>query len=656
MNLDYFLNGLSVPAPDNWQAIEFELSFESSEGFASLSTNPFIWSGENAKKINAYISQVGGRGVYVGYGFQIKACTGLTLFNGMLDLSSSDTLIECDRIVAPAIELGRIDWVRDTANSFDYSILGDTTYTGLGKINKSDYVPVPYVISAIPDYFQVMILSLTIAQIVREIYVVSKELSQLVAEVQGHVAGVSTVVGIPSSSPALGATIIKLIFFIIYVILMIILFAILLIQLINNLVQPIKYKLGMRVRTLFERGCERLGMNFSSTLLTTTPYKDLVIIPRKVARASNLKKNRDFFSNVVKGFNGATLQRDYDDAANPSAFGYFEGSFGDLVVAMSDYFNAQVRIIGNTVHFESVNYWNNPGNMTIPVIKTDSLNLNAPDPHSTNASELASNYFISYAQDGTEFNTYDQYDGTQAQASFELINKPVDMRYSLLKNKVIKRFIFASAKRKESLTIVETVLKPLLDMFDFFQAAMIGTFNAIINPINTYLSYANTLTTVTIPLIPVLPPAKPFAVSERLGMMLLEKDMFSVPKILLIENKHITRPGLTGGMNKVSPQNLALTSAEYLLKTFHATSFIRNTFVTPEDHNQYSIYKGKTIPLCCGDYLKVRDKNFLKDQKGKFARIDSLKWNPHNETAVIDYRVKEKFTTNVSAKIIVDGQ
>jgi hypothetical protein len=284
-------------------------------------------------------------------------------------------------------------------------------------------------------------------------------------------------------------------------------------------------------------------------------------------------------------------------------------------------------------------------------VRSSDLNFNAPEPYTTNASELASNYFISYSQDATDLNTYDDYEGTSAQ----MILTPIaisDKKNLLLKNLTEKRFRFALAKRKEELTLPERVIQPAYDLM----AVIFGDIAKSIDTINNTLGKSES---AGLPNIPSF-------FETRIGMMLLSTDFIGVPKFF------IWNPST----RRIHKDNKVTTSAANMMAKFHSADFpikgtgtivfphkikssdtlIKKQITFTKKGNQWLIYKNKTVPLCCENFLKHMENNFAKTEDGKDIKLLSEKWNPFDEKAVIDYATRVQYITNLKETYIIDGR
>jgi hypothetical protein len=133
------------------------------------------------------------------------------------------------------------------------------------------------------------------------------------------------------------------------------------------------------------------------------------------------------------------------------------------------------------------------------------------------------------------------------------------------------------------------------------------------------------------------------SIENRLGMLMMENDFISTPKILLINEAN-------DSLNtKLSSDNQSVLNSVYLYNNYHfIDSFDSKIY---DKTNQYKVYEVDNVPFCYDDYIKVKNNNKLRDGE-KEGLIDSLSWNIFNQTANIKYRINEIYTNNLYTKII----
>lgn len=605
MELNFYLNYNKIPAPRNWKELTIELNFDKGNPSLFLSATSFEFTGVTAGVINQWVASgtTNGVGIYEGIPFRVEVCdTNEVVLDGILDLVSPDAEYTCDIVTIPIKERAKIDWVNDVADSFSFAYLASNSYNGAGKILLTDYKAIPYCISAIPNYTQALIIGISV-------YVMAKELAEAVDKIIGIIAqsagdAVTAAASGGIYAATLAATIARVILLLAYFTVLVIAIAKLLQELVDNIVQKKKYKYGMYVKDLFGKACSHLGLQFSSTILLNYPYEKLTIIPQKIIIPT---------PNVFP----PTFIKDPDETQTQSyAYGYYDGTFGDLIRAMVDYFDGEVRVVGNTLHFEQKAFWQNQAAYTLPNIKTSTL------PNGFNADELASNLFLTYALDDSDLNTYDEYAGTNAQIIVQP-NSYSDKKNILLKHLKETRIPFALGKRKQNLTFIEDKLNDIIN-------TGAGAINKITDLINTATSVFTS--GIQIPAIPTN------VFNNRIGWLKLSSDFIGMNKLVML-----------AADNSISYATKTYLDAGHIMTTFHAEQLATRG-------NQYYTYKNREIPMCCEDFKKIKGNNIITTFDKHKGRIDSLKWNLYKETATIDYRVKRNFTNNLNETLILDGK
>lgn len=628
----------------NWRDLEIEVNFEDETGQGTVKSGSLEFVGALAEKIHTWNEQGmnGGAGIFEAPPFRIEVCgAGNVIFDGGINVAACETSYECDKITA-ALRTQTIDFLNDRASSFRFEYLTTLPAGSPGRIIQTDYILVPYVINSIPDHLSVMISGISLFTLSRELKYVITEISKAIKELIGHVVAAitsfvppTTIVGVALAVGLVLVDIVKIILLIAYLIFIIKAIIQLILMIFDNIIQRVKYKKGMRVVDSFRKASAYLGFDFSSTLLSLPPHNNELIIPRKSALLTDKKINLT----TLLGF--PQKNKDFDDNVNLKSTGFFEGTFADLIVLYEDRFNAEIIIIGNTLHFETKGYFAKLASYTLPNIQRKNA-----DPHTTNACELTANYHIIHALDDMDSNTYDQYSGTEAYMALSPIaisNK----KNILLKGITEKRLNMALGKRKTELTAVETLFS------NIYTTLFGGGINPIISQlIRIIKQQLKAISTVsgggTVPKFNLLNfPANPFA--ARIGMLSLSSDFIGIQKVLIIDST-----------DRLISTNDYLTSAKYLMDKFHFTNFavriVDSDKNIKNDHDQWLIYTDKEVPFCCDDYEKVLNNNYCKTYDQKTAKIKSLVWNPYKSTARITYRVKEQYTKNLTNTYVIDGK
>jgi len=129
----------------------------------SLPVNKWRFANKDAHSINAYIDS---GFIFEGLPFNIVLADGsnvITLEN-YLDLVD-DAIISCSDVEANSKEKQRIDWLNEVADGFTFDYLHKET----NLLPSSLFVPVPYVINAIPNNRDIFLAGLSVFVVVNEL-------------------------------------------------------------------------------------------------------------------------------------------------------------------------------------------------------------------------------------------------------------------------------------------------------------------------------------------------------------------------------------------------------------------------------------------------------------------------------------------------------
>jgi hypothetical protein len=673
-----------VDPPFNWQELLLELSFENNSPSSVINSTKLIWKAENADFINEWVKGglTGNVGIFEGIPLRVRVCgTQELVFDGIIDLTDSETKFTCD-IIECKIRDNRMDMVSQLMDSISFAFLATPVANGgAGIINASpqqyggDYVVIPYQRNDVPDGLAFFSTALAIYNVAEKTY-------QITNQLVGIITAISTLSALtPVSATALILAITELVFYIIYIALMILVIIALLKCAFNYLVSPVLNKFGMYALTLFQRACQYFNIGFSSSIFQNTAMNQLVIMPSKQAWANNQTFIRTIMNNIAGG--GTVNQRmQYDDLYNWQnggyAYGYYDGTCGDFIRAMEDVFNAKAKIILNNagqpvLHFERWDYIYDLANYQLPNISDQTpfnsegvFNSNgvSQSAFKTNSSDIYSNYYVKYALDDTDYNTYEYYEGNVCYCT----NKPIvinDRQKVTLQNLKEINLRFAHAYRKDQNTATEQALKPL------WQAAsvIVNTFVGIASGVNWVLNLFNPgqpLPTVGNGGLQYMPAQPPFAQS---GHLLLSQNTTGIPKMFIagwqttINNYFDFQSQPAIGVT-VNVNNKDLIGAKALMKNFHFSNLPQTVYPgapystqaagTPY-YNQWLVYENQEIPVCCEEYNQIKNNNIIKTYYGKPARVNSLRWNMFKGMGEIDYRVNIPYTKNLQTTYVIDG-
>lgn len=613
----YYIKNKEIKAPFNHKELSIDINFDRDSPDARLSTNKWRFVDDSAQEIyDIYQAGLtGGEGIFEGIPFDIVVSDGVSSdkFEMYLDLAQDDTQLWCFNVECDSQPKGQIEWLNGIADSFTFEYLClKTSY-----LPRSKFVPIPYIINTVPNYREVFISGLSVTFITLEI---QRNISEL--------SGLSGSLANPFSAPS---DLIKAIFLILYIITMLIALVKLISDILDLIIQPVKYHMGAYIKTQIEAACAYLGLTFKSTIFDDPRWSKLFILPRKLDNPVSSLDNR------ILGF----------ISPQPSSQnGYFEGTFGDLLRAMKVFFKGKVLVSNGVLTFEREDKVTSGATYIIPDILNETFG--------TNASELNSNYTIEFAYDINDKNTVNEYKGTTVQ----VITTPkfiTNKDMVLIKNISQNQIPFALAKRKETLTGPEKIVKAFLDIASGLVNGLVAVANFIIKGINAITKAINSLKKV-LKLIGIniklsIPAVKPIPkidfgkiINDRIGMLLLENDVVSTPRIFLVTESSTPR------QTDISTDNKTLVNAKYLWDNFHyIDSFVPSAY--KPDANQWIRKRVENVPFCYEDFLLVKNGNKIIDPNGVIVKIESLNWNIWNQTASIEYRINKLYTNNLKIDI-----
>jgi len=439
----HLIDGQDFGEPSNWQELTITIDWlnqRESGGVPNLTNLSF--KAEACKYLNErFLNGLnGGPGIFEGVPYDIEVGrigNPAFVFQGYLDGTNDLTVFGKEEITVGLNKRQGEDWLNDVADGFSFAFLAEQ-----GIITSSDYIKVPYVINYVPDGTQLVLLSISIYLMTKELLENIKRITDLI----NAVTNASTpVVGIGGAIP--GPVIawdigdfINVTLTAIANLVLIIGITVAIINLIEEvflqLLPPRRFHLGMTERRLFERACQHLGMNFVSQTITDL---DTVHIPRKDRKGGERGET---------GF-----------PANDGPI-YL---FGDFIRVMRQKYNADYRIVNGTFFFERIDAFEIPSEYNIPDFFNDQERL--LDSVVFNTDEIISNYNIVYNFDVQDQNTLDDQTGR----IFQAITRPnIIQNEDLvnLKNLAQIQVPFSLGKDKQELTGVEEVASVLGGIVD----------------------------------------------------------------------------------------------------------------------------------------------------------------------------------------------
>lgn len=628
MKVRYFLYGIEINEPNNHEELEIEVNYDKDGNKTSASINNWEFGVNDPKNsldavrlLNKQITEglTGGVGVTEGAPFKItvdnERGTEYTIFDGYIDLWNGSVL--CDKITAPAVEQGQIDWLNDVADSISYEYLYKQ-----GAFTSDYYISVPYCKNK--KYGNEIDTIVTIISL----FVLTNELKRAIKDVSKD--------GATASNPFAFTAIIALTIEILYIAALLVAIARLIIDIYNLIVQPVKYHNAMYAKDLVEIGLTHFGLKFESSILKQPPFNKMAILPEKY----NIKEGNTGFFDYVAGL----LTPDKNER-----MGYYRGTVGELLRSLKLMFNAKIIIQDGVLYFEKQNFEIKQAKYVALDIKDVSYRFNKED--------FNSNTVITFSVDYDDKNTVQKFEGT----AYQIIQSPVAVTNTKMKlTKGLNQVVipFSLAKRKTELTYAEEVLNVIFKVVGETLSILIDVVNAIISVLNDVIDFINDIIDALdwigieidarIPDIPTIPDPKiQRLIESRIGMVVLESDYVSTPKVLLIPNNSNARN------NTLDSNNETYLNAKYLYENYH---YFNNFVTTNGWNNQMKLKSVEGVPFTFSDYEKIRLNSSIFDYDGTPAVMQSIKWNPIKQTANISYKRKEIYTTNLKIDTIYPNE
>lgn len=610
MSLRFTLDGEVIAPPQNWKELEIEMNFDNNG--ARLTATDFEFLGSTAKFINDWIEDGcnGGVGLLEPPVFKVEEVCEDGIFNVLESILKLDEAeFACDWTKTPIQELGNLDFMENVADSFSFAYLTEALDFGdAGYISPTDFSEIYYNTLDVPDVPLLINLSLALYSLIFDFI---QTLNQAQEAVQAFIGNY------PAIFEGIGDFIVNGI----QITLLHFQSRVLIDQITKAAVPfPRKHK-GLKVKTAFEKGCEYLGYNFSSTILDSEEFGRLCIIPKKTTQGVNVDE--------------ASMQE-----------GYPEQTFGDFIREMNEVFNAKVTIIGNTFHWERWDYFKEQSTYQAPDVKKEF--------NGTNANELNYNFLLEFQTDAADLQTFQQFDNaiyshTVVPIVTQVGNATTNLQNASNKKRLLtkgidnKQFAYGLVGRRNDCS--SFFEKLLLFLNDFIEQTpyLLNDIMRDFLPTLTVLGVDYDLADYL--LIPDNGDIRNPNFACREGFMLIQTDYLSQKRLCILDAEN---------ENLIDLRNRFYLTSEYLWDNFH---YINSPapFGDNTEGNQWITYKGVEVPFTCKDFEEIKEQghNYIRfNDKGviRDAKLDTLRFNPYNCTATMDIRIQKKWTCNLTSK------
>ena len=435
--LNFYLNDQQIGAANNWQGISMSLDFDNDNVQPTIETDSLEFVLTESNTIRKWVQDGidgSGPGIYEPMELRIELVSNggkLDVFTGLLDMVNDMQFIDKNKVLIKLIKKGGVDQLTERTQAISFAFLASK-----GEITKTDYVNVSYVLAHIPDFREVLIISITIFILIKEIQEQIKRIADLISDIAGLIAsGISGFVG------ALIVLIARTITEIVYVIFIIIALKELMNQLISNLIAPLRNHKAMKLRVLLEKGATHLGYAFESTFFLSPVFDSLAVLPIK--EKAPLKAPFDQFETGFPTNKGGL-------------YTYFE-----MLQFFKQLINGKLVVRDNKIIIERRDFFDNLTTFVLPDADLRESRFNSE--------EIQANLNIQFLIDEKDDTTLINYDINNT--TFQRTTEPkivIEKQNVQIKGLEQVNLPVSLPTRKESLTSVEKLLLQVTKLVDLF--------------------------------------------------------------------------------------------------------------------------------------------------------------------------------------------
>jgi hypothetical protein len=583
----HFINGQELEMPRNWQDLEITAEWLDKKDSPALNISELEFVLETKRYIRQHIAE----GLTSGVGI----FEGIPYLIKIQSEDGSEIDIDCYiDLTQSAKVLGNEEVVVSLKKNKGSDWLTDKAdsfsfayLAEKGIITSSDYTKVPYVINYVPDSMQLIVLALSIYLMTKEII----ETIESVAETIADVTNAATPVTGSGFGANAGGPIVTVVFGI---------------DVGDSvwtalkLVARIAYTTAMIVaivnvieevlEQLLPKKRDHLGMTYQRMFEKACEYLNLT------------------FSTTITDLDTVHIPRKDKKGGESGESGFPTNespiyTFGDLIRVCNLQFNADYRIIDGVFYYRRIDEFDFSTRYILPSF------LNNPerllDEYGYNTDEIVSNYNIYYAFDTQDQNTLDDTNGLTFQATTSP-NQIVNPDLVNIKGLAQVAVPFSLGKRKNGLTEVEKIARTLGGIVDDLTSIFGGGTN-----------FRN-------------------SINDRKGSLLLSSHFTSIGKLVKVSG------------SKLATNQREKINARRLWDQYH---FINSFADYKGAHNQFLIFENVRVPMSARDAKILMSNNKATNLDGEEFEIDRMVYQPWSNSAVIDFRMKKKYTNNLKVEI-----
>jgi len=450
----YLLNGVQYNAPEGWEDVTIEASYENDNIQPSLTVSDYTFPLEARNAVFNWFH--GALGAFEGMPFE------LILYNNQSQQISFKAFLDFYSNYEELTFDGKVNTSLLKEDSIDnlFSKLESLTYGYLEEINvftQSDYVTVPYVVEKKFNLFELVITSVTTFLMYKELY---EAITKTIDNANKLATSTIPMPGVGGTGPVLSTNIPAIIYAALSLVIQIIYTTLILIavielskQLFNSLVPPKRDHKAILLKTALTKVAQYLGYG----LVAPEPLFNFIHYLPSNPRLDE-KDNNGFIQSTKGTQSGIPNVVDY---------GY---NCSDMFNLAKKLIRGKIAIINGNIHIRPFNdpFWQQNSLWQMPDVRIESKRYNLSDLKGTRV--------IQFSIDQNDEWTIDNYKGT----AYEIHTDPITVQNQqavLLKGLDEVNFNVALGNRKNELNAIEKLLKTLGGIVDSVTGTLGGGTN-----------------------------------------------------------------------------------------------------------------------------------------------------------------------------------
>lgn len=420
--INFRLKGNDVKPPLEWASANINAAFDT-EVQPNIDIDNVTFVNEGANEIRQHIQN---GNIFEGIPLDIELRNNndiLEVFNGYLDLTEDFEEISPVKVRSKIKTKSGIQNLENDINSLTFGLLEDK-----GVLTSSHYTRIPYLVEKQIYTSELIITSVSLYILTKEIAENSEKLAQDIATALG--------IGAAGATGAAGSTIYQVAAIVLraaYILVMLRAAYDLLEDIITTFISPTRYHRGIKLRTALEKGFEYLGYEFVSPISDLDLYHYAPSLDNEDSRLSGIPRPKDY------GF-----------------------IFGEFVQLCKNLFYARLAIVDGKVHLRTDNdqFWIKNSSFKLDDVLLEDINIKK-----YNTDELDFGYSVRFQTDISDEWTIESYFGTSYSRYTEM-NGATNQDLVTLKGYNEVNLPIALGNRKNRLNVLEESLRVLAVVAD----------------------------------------------------------------------------------------------------------------------------------------------------------------------------------------------